>query len=226
MIRLKYGGGALPALSSNIGTTPPVRFNTSIISPGTRPRQLIEARLRDRDDAFWRRGESLARAAAVTSLEPLLALDYPVLETFVTDLEREDVDLVLVEVLRVDGNVVARAGTRGPKTGTSLHEAPITLGGSSSPAAETFGRVRLVLSRARLESALARQMRSVVLYAGIFIGLVTGGAAAWLKQGKWRKAARDYRGELDSTRSENDRLKQQLARSDMLLAGKDEGAAA
>lgn len=60
-----------------------------------------------------------------------------------------------------------------------------------------------------------------VLYSGIFLGLIAGGVAAWLKQGKWRKTARHSRSEVDTLRSENDRLKSQLARSDMLLAGKE-----
>ena len=59
-----------------------------------------------------------------------------------------------------------------------------------------------------------------LLYGGIFIGLIAGGIAAWLKQGKWRKIARQARTELDTIRSENDRLKQQLSRSDNLLASK------
>ena len=65
-----------------------------------------------------------------------------------------------------------------------------------------------------------------LLYIGIFLGLIAGGVAAWLKQGRWRRIARDARRELDTTRSENDRLKQQLSRSDLLLAGKDEKTAA
>ena len=68
--------------------------------------------------------------------------------------------------------------------------------------------------------------RWALLYGGIFIGLVAGGVAAWLKQGKWRKIARKARSELDNVRTENDRLKSQLSRSDMLLAGKDNDIAA
>ena len=60
-----------------------------------------------------------------------------------------------------------------------------------------------------------------VLYLGIFIGLIAGGVASWLRQGKWRKSARVSRTEAETLRTENDRLKSQLARSDMLLAGKE-----
>ena len=35
-----------------------------------------------------------------------------------------------------------------------------------------------------------------VLFAGIFLGLLAGGFAAWLKQGKWRKRARQAEYEL------------------------------
>jgi hypothetical protein len=65
-----------------------------------------------------------------------------------------------------------------------------------------------------------------LFYAGIFVGLVAGGVAAWLKQGKWRKIARGRRTELDSLRIENERLKQQLSRSDNLLASQDKDVAA
>jgi hypothetical protein len=60
-----------------------------------------------------------------------------------------------------------------------------------------------------------------LFFGGIFVGLLAGGCAAWLKQGKWRKIARQSRNDLDMTRSENERLKQQLTRSDNLLASKN-----
>lgn len=65
-----------------------------------------------------------------------------------------------------------------------------------------------------------------LFYAGIFVGLVAGGVAAWMKQGKWRKIARERHTELDGLRIENDRLKQQLSRSDNLLASQDKDVAA
>ncbi len=46
-----------------------------------------------------------------------------------------------------------------------------------------------------------------VLFFGIFCGLVVGWTAAWLKQGKWRRAARAARKDLDSVRSESSRLR-------------------
>ncbi|NNE25186.1 MAG: DUF1049 domain-containing protein [Rhizobiales bacterium] len=65
-----------------------------------------------------------------------------------------------------------------------------------------------------------------LFFAGIFVGLFAGGIAAWLKQGKWRKIARRHRAELDSLRIENERLKQQLSRSDKLLASQEKDVAA
>ena len=48
-----------------------------------------------------------------------------------------------------------------------------------------------------------------VLFFGIFCGLVVGWIGAWLKQGKWRRAARAARGELASARSEAARMRRE-----------------
>jgi uncharacterized integral membrane protein len=54
--------------------------------------------------------------------------------------------------------------------------------------------------------------RPVPLYALVLVlvivGVVVGGVAAWLRQGKWRRAARLAQGEARELRSELDRLKQ------------------
>ncbi len=47
-----------------------------------------------------------------------------------------------------------------------------------------------------------------VLFAGIFLGLMTGWLAAWFNQGKHRKAARQARADLASANSENRKLQQ------------------
>jgi uncharacterized integral membrane protein len=39
-------------------------------------------------------------------------------------------------------------------------------------------------------------------------GVIVGGIAAWLRQSKWRRAARRAEGELSAVRAELDRLKQ------------------
>lgn len=51
-----------------------------------------------------------------------------------------------------------------------------------------------------------------VLFFGIFLGLIAGWVGAWLKQGKWRRAARGARSELAASRSEADRLRREQAR--------------
>jgi uncharacterized integral membrane protein len=48
-----------------------------------------------------------------------------------------------------------------------------------------------------------------VLFFGIFCGLVVGWIGAWLKQGKWRRAARQARGELATTQSEAARMRRE-----------------
>lgn len=49
----------------------------------------------------------------------------------------------------------------------------------------------------------------VLFFCGIFVGLLVGWAAAWLAQGKWRKAAREARVDLARAQSEHDRLKRE-----------------
>ena len=47
----------------------------------------------------------------------------------------------------------------------------------------------------------------VLFFCGIFVGLLAGWAAAWLAQGKWRKAAREARIDLVRAQNEHERLK-------------------
>jgi len=50
----------------------------------------------------------------------------------------------------------------------------------------------------------------IVLLASLIIGLVLGGFLTWLKQGRWRRAARQRAREAEALRVENDRLARQL----------------
>jgi uncharacterized integral membrane protein len=50
-----------------------------------------------------------------------------------------------------------------------------------------------------------------VLFFGVLCGLVVGWVGAWVKQHKWRRAAREANRELASTRSEADRLRREQA---------------
>ena len=47
----------------------------------------------------------------------------------------------------------------------------------------------------------------VFLFAALALGIVVGGSAAWLRQGKWRHAARLERAEAARLRSEVERLR-------------------
>jgi len=44
----------------------------------------------------------------------------------------------------------------------------------------------------------------------VIIGVLAGGIATWLRQGKWRRLARQREDELRAVRAENDRLKHQV----------------
>jgi uncharacterized integral membrane protein len=48
-----------------------------------------------------------------------------------------------------------------------------------------------------------------VLFLGIFCGLIVGWIGAWLKQGRWRRAAREAKAELAAARSEAARLRRE-----------------
>lgn len=49
----------------------------------------------------------------------------------------------------------------------------------------------------------------VLFFCGIFVGLLIGWAAAWLAQGKWRKATREARIEVVRLQNEHDRLRRE-----------------
>ncbi|HEY1545080.1 MAG TPA: LapA family protein [Xanthobacteraceae bacterium] len=66
---------------------------------------------------------------------------------------------------------------------------------------------------------------AVVLHAPLFVlvfvlviaGVIIGGIAAWLKQGKWRRAARRTEADLRAARNENDRLRREIAAREAAL---------
>lgn len=51
----------------------------------------------------------------------------------------------------------------------------------------------------------------VVLIAAIMLGVLLGGVATWLGQGRFRKAARDANAKVEKLRGENESLRSQLA---------------
>jgi uncharacterized integral membrane protein len=50
----------------------------------------------------------------------------------------------------------------------------------------------------------------IILLVTLTIGVIVGGVATWLRQGKWRQRARRAQAEVYSVRSENEGLKQRL----------------
>ena len=59
----------------------------------------------------------------------------------------------------------------------------------------------------------------VLLFLGIFVGLLAGWAAAWWNQGKHRKAAREARMELFKAREEHERFKREAASRSLATTG-------
>jgi len=51
----------------------------------------------------------------------------------------------------------------------------------------------------------------LIILGAVIVGAVIGGGAAWLKQGKWRRAARAARAEAHALRAENLGLKERFA---------------
>jgi uncharacterized integral membrane protein len=49
-------------------------------------------------------------------------------------------------------------------------------------------------------------------------GVIIGGIASWLRQGRWRRAAREREAELQSARNEVDRLRRELAAREIAAA--------
>jgi uncharacterized integral membrane protein len=50
----------------------------------------------------------------------------------------------------------------------------------------------------------------VLLFAALGAGVVIGGGATWLRQGKWRKAARSERGQATRLKREADELRRRV----------------
>ena len=50
-----------------------------------------------------------------------------------------------------------------------------------------------------------------VIFAAVMVGIIIGGTASWLAQGRTRKARRRYRREADQLRHETERLRSQNA---------------
>ena len=76
-------------------------------------------------------------------------------------------------------------------------------------------------------SALAFELPLFVLaFILLIVGVVVGGAASWLRQRKWRKAARELESEVRAFRTENESLRRDLEAAKALPARVDPPAAA
>lgn len=58
----------------------------------------------------------------------------------------------------------------------------------------------------------------VLLFAGIFLGLIIGWVGSWINQGKWRKAAREARSNLDIELEKKKALEQRLNQGELMPA--------
>ena len=58
---------------------------------------------------------------------------------------------------------------------------------------------------------LLRAPLFVLVFVLVIAGVIIGGAAAWLRQSKWRRSARVRDAELRAARGEIDRLRRELA---------------
>ena len=50
----------------------------------------------------------------------------------------------------------------------------------------------------------------VFLFAALAVGILIGGVATWIRQGRWRQAARAERANADRLRRETERLRERL----------------
>ncbi|HFC04114.1 MAG TPA: LapA family protein [Rhizobiales bacterium] len=63
----------------------------------------------------------------------------------------------------------------------------------------------------------------VLLFAGIFLGLIIGWVGSWINQGKWRKAAREARSNLDIELEKKKALEKRLNKSELVPARSGDG---
>ena len=67
-------------------------------------------------------------------------------------------------------------------------------------------------------AVLLRAPLFVEVFILVIAGVIIGGVASWLRQSKWRRAARQREAELRAARNEIDRLRRELAAREMAPA--------
>lgn len=65
----------------------------------------------------------------------------------------------------------------------------------------------------------------VILFATLAVGIVAGGIATWLRQGKWRHAARAERAKADQMRKDVERLRERITTTPALPGPRERDAA-
>ena len=65
----------------------------------------------------------------------------------------------------------------------------------------------------------------VFLFAAVITGVIIGGVATWLRQSRWRQAARNERGHADRLRMEVARLRERIETMPALSPPRDRDAA-
>ncbi|MBF0627196.1 MAG: response regulator [Magnetococcales bacterium] len=118
-------------------------------------------------------GTSLAEAAAIFSIEPLLTLDDTILAGYVKRLTRTQYDVDFVRILDINGRVVAHAQAPDPVAFTSDHGAVQLFRANvlvEPDDTEPIGVVELGLStRHADQAATARMHRLIAAFLGIFL---------------------------------------------------------
>jgi uncharacterized integral membrane protein len=61
----------------------------------------------------------------------------------------------------------------------------------------------------------------VLLFVVLILGVLVGGCAAWLRQGKWRRAARRLDGEVRALHQEMDAVRRRFGTSEKPAAAQD-----
>ena len=102
-------------------------------------------------------GASLARAASIFSLEPLLIRDYPVLETYAGNMVDDKHDVSFVRIMRADGRTVAQASsgrTATPQGPVRVYTADIKV----RDADDAIGKVNVGISMQRSREFVASRL--------------------------------------------------------------------